>query len=153
MPLSSFLLFLSLLFLLSSPSLTSPLSPLHSQLHLPPLLPFPPLPPLPPLPSSPHRKREKQLEEEIKKASEEKEPLARARSSSKEDKRGSRKESASSEHMGMDETPAAPSISPATPFHSIVRGTRVCKMIMCVASFPWSLVLLYEFVVVFVSQK
>ena len=91
------------------------------------------IPSLPSLPSplsllsllsllSPHRKREKQLEEEIKKASEERESLTRSRSSSKDDRRGSRKDSASSDYMGMDETPAAPSISPATPFHSIVRG-------------------------------
>lgn len=120
---------LNFIFLLSLLSLFVPLLPRLPHLFSPssPLLtpPLSPLLPLPPLPSSPHRKREKQLEEEIKKASEEKEPLARARSSSKDDKRGSRKESASSEHMGMDETPAAPSISPATPFHSIVRGTRV----------------------------
>ena len=103
---TSFSPLLSLLSLLSSPS--CPSSP-------------------PPLLFSLHRKREKQLEEEIKKASEEKEPLTRSRSSSKDDRRGSRKESASSEHIGMDDTPAAPSISPATPFHSIVRGLHVAS--------------------------
>ena len=124
---------------------TTPHSP--SLPSLPPLSPLPPVP-VPPLPPpsllSPHRKREKQLEEEIKKASEEKEPLTRSRSSSKDDRRGSRKESASSEHMGMDDTPAAPSISPATPFHSIVRGLHV-------TSFSDIPCLFFRFVVV--SQK
>ena len=71
------------------------------------------------------RKRDEQLKDELRKASEEKEPLLR-RSSNKDEKspRGRRESSTSSDKIHVEE-PMGPSICPDSVFQTLVTRTLI----------------------------